>query len=51
MKVVKSNVPNAKIFIAFFIHLHFVRIRDIKNVKNIIKRGKISFLLNRCLNI
>ena len=50
-KRIKSIVANATVTIAFFIHLHTVNIRDIKNVKNIIKRRKTSVLLNRCLNI
>ena len=37
-KSIKSIVAKAKATIAFFMHLHFVIIRDIRNVRNIIKR-------------
>ena len=40
-----------KVRIAFFIHLHIVIMRDVENVRNIIKRRKTSVLLNRCWNI
>ena len=45
MKMTKSNVASAKVINEFFIHLHIVIIREIKNVKNITKRRKMSFLL------
>ena len=51
MKKIKRIVASAIIFIAFPVHLHIVKIRETKNVKNITKRRKMSFLLNRCLNI
>ena len=50
MKMINSIVANAKIVFAIFIHLHFAKIRDNKNVKNIARRRKMSFLLNRCVN-
>ena len=34
MKLIKSIVASAKVFLTFFIHLHIVKIREIKNVKN-----------------
>ena len=40
-----------KVRIAFFIHLHTVIMKDVGNMRNIIKRGKTSVLLNRCWNI
>ena len=43
MKGIKIIVANAKVMIAFFMHLHFVIIRDVKNVRKIIKRIKTSF--------
>ena len=43
MKGIKSIVANAKVMIAFFMHLHIVIINDVKNVRNIIKRRKTSF--------
>ena len=51
MKMIKINVANAKVIIAFFIHLRIVKVREIRNVKNITKRRKMSFLLISCLNI
>ena len=42
-KTIKRIVANAKVVIAFFIHLHDVRIKDNKNVKIINMRRKISF--------
>ena len=43
MKMIKRIFANAKVIIAFFIHLHIVTTQDIKNMKNISKRRKISF--------
>ena len=51
MKTIKNLVAGAIFIIAFFILLHFVIIMEIETVKNITKRRKMSFLLNRCLNI
>ena len=34
-KKIKSIVAKAKVTIAFFMHLHIVTIREIKNVRNI----------------
>ena len=47
MKSIKSTVANAKVRIAFFIHLHIVFTRDVEKVRKIIKRRKTSVLLNR----
>ena len=49
IKMVKSIVPNSKVIFAIFIHLHNVKIMDNRNVKTIIKRRKMSFVLNSCL--
>ena len=51
MKMIRSIVANAKVIIAFLIHKHAVRIREIRNGKNITKKRKVSFLLKICLNI
>ena len=51
MKTIKSLAASAIFIIAIFILLHFVIIMEIETVKNITKRIKMSFLLNRCLNI
>ena len=48
MKRIKSVVANAKVMIVFFKHLHIVIMRDVRNVRNIIKTRKTSVLLNRC---
>ena len=48
MKSIESLVAKAKVTIAFFIYLHTVIIRDVKNVRNIIKRRKTTVLLNIC---
>ena len=47
--MVKSIVANSKVIFAIFIHLHNVKIMDNRNVKTIIKRRKMSFVLNSCL--
>ena len=47
---VKSIVANAKVMIAFFIHLHIFIMRDVENVRNVIKQIT-SVLLNTCWNI
>ena len=49
--MITTIVANAKIIFAILIHLHNVRIRDIRDVKNITKRRKMSLLLNSCLNM
>ena len=49
--MIKSIVASAKINFFLFLHLHIVIIGETKNVKNITKRRKLSFLLNMCLNI
>ena len=51
MKRNKGIVANANVIIAFFIHLHIVRISDVKNVRNITKSRKTSVLPNRIRNI
>ena len=38
-------VANAKVIIAFFMHLHIVIIRDVKNLKNITKKRKMYFFV------
>ena len=38
MKRIKSTVANAKVRTAFFIHLQIVVLRDVENVRNIIKK-------------
>ena len=47
----KNIFASSQFIIAFFIQLHIVKIRETKNVKNMTKRRKMSFLLNNCLNI
>ena len=42
MKMIRSAVANAEIII-IFIHLHIVRIREVRNVKNVIKEEKCLF--------
>ena len=50
--MIKSINANAKVTtVSSFMHLHTVIIRDVRNVRNFIKRRKISVLLNRCLKI
>ena len=49
--MIRSIVASAKVIISFFLHLHIVKIREIRNVKNITTRRKMSFLLKICLNI
>ena len=51
MKRIKIFIANAKVRIAFFIHLHIVIMRDVETGRNIIKRRKTPVLLNRCWNI
>ena len=50
MKRIKSFVANANVMFAFFIYLHFVIMRDVKNVKKNMKSRKTSVknLLNYC---
>ena len=45
MKRTKRIVVKANVIIAFFIHLHIVKIRDDKNVMKITNSKKISVLL------
>ena len=45
--MIKSIVASAKVNIAFFIHLHIVKTRDSRNVKNITKRKKNVFLIEQ----
>ena len=40
MKMIRSIVASAKVIIAFLKHSHIVKIRKIRNVKNIIKEEK-----------
>ena len=51
MKRMKSIVANAKVMVAFFIHMHIVIMRHVRIVRNIINIREISVLLNRCWNI
>ena len=44
-------VANVNVMIAFFIHLHFVIMSDVKNVRKIMDSRKTSVLLNRLQNI
>ena len=48
MKRTKSVVANAKVMIAFFLHLHLVIMRDEQNVRKNMKSRNTSVLLNRC---
>ena len=41
----------ANVMIAFFIHLHMVIMRVVKNVRKIMNNRKTSVLLNRIRNI
>ena len=45
MKRIKRIVAKVNVIIAFFIHLHIVKIRDDKNVRKITNSKKISVLL------
>ena len=45
MKSIKRIVARAKVTIAFFIHLHIVMMREIKNVSKIMNKRKISVRL------
>ena len=40
MKSIKSTVDNAKVRMVFFIHFHIVIMRDVENVRGVIKRTK-----------
>ena len=51
MKMIKSFVASDKVNIAFLKSLQIVKIRDSRKVTKITKRRKMSFLLNKCLNI
>ena len=44
-KSIKRIVAKANVTIAFFIHLHIVMFRDVKNVRKIMNKRKISFRL------
>ena len=44
-KSIKRIVAKTNVTIAFFIPLHIVMIRDIKNVRKIMNKRKISFRL------
>ena len=44
-KSIKRIVAKKNVTVAFFIHLHIVIIRDIKNVRKIMNKRKISFRL------
>ena len=46
MKRIKKMVAKANVMIAFFIHLHIVIMRDVKNARKVMNRRKISVLLN-----
>ena len=45
MNKIKKIVAKANVTIAFFTHLHFVKIRDNKKVRKIMNSKKISVLL------
>ena len=47
MKRIKSIVANAKVTMAFFIHLHTVIIRDVKNLRNF--KDLVPILTINCL--
>ena len=51
MKREKRIVANANAMIAFFLHLHIVRMSDCKNVRKITNSRKTSVLLNTLQNI
>ena len=51
MKRTKSIVSDAKVMIAFFIHLHIVIMKDGRIVRKIMKSRKTSVLLNECGNL
>ena len=51
MKRIKKIVAKANVMIAFFIHLHIVIMRDVKNVRKIMNSRKISVLLKMVRNI
>ena len=51
MKRIKRMVAKANVMTAFFIHLHIVMIRDVKNVRKIMNSRKISVLLKMVRNI
>ena len=44
-------VANAKVMIAFLIHLHIVIMRDVNNVRKAMNSRKTSVLLSRFRNI
>ena len=39
-ELIRNIVANAKVIIAYFIHLHIVKIREIRKVKTVTKRRK-----------
>ena len=51
MQKIKRMVAKAKVMTAFFIPLHIVIIRDVKNVRKIMNSRKISVLLKMVRNI
>ena len=44
-KIIKKIVARANVMIAFFMHLHMVKMRDDRNVMKITNNKKISVLL------
>ena len=51
MKRIKRMVAKVNVMIAFFIHLHIVIMRDVKNVKKIMNIRKKSVLLKMVRNL
>ena len=51
MKRNKKMVVNVNVMIAFLIHLHIVKLSDVKNSRKITNSRKTSVLLSRLRNI
>ena len=49
--MIKRVVASAKVIIASFIQLQVFKIREAKKVRKLTKKRKMSFLLNKCLNL
>ena len=49
MELIRSIVASSKVINAFYIPLHIVRFREVRNAKNITKRRKMPFFLNSFL--
>ena len=51
IKSIKRLVARAKVTIVFLIHLHIVMMREIKNVRKIMNKRKISVRMKKvCIN-